>query len=63
MKPIHNIGLINTLNAINRLINNLGFKHLKAPILTQLIKFRVYAYTSTINKIGVSNPLIQQPMA
>jgi hypothetical protein len=42
MKHIHNIGSINTLNAINRLINNLGLKHLKAQILTQLIKFRVH---------------------
>jgi hypothetical protein len=32
LKLIDNIGLINTLNAINRLINNLGFKHLKVLI-------------------------------
>jgi hypothetical protein len=30
MEPIDNLRLINTLNAINPLINNLGFKHIKA---------------------------------
>jgi len=32
MEAIDNLGLINTLNAINPQINNLGFKHLKASI-------------------------------
>jgi hypothetical protein len=32
MEAIGNLGLINTLNAINQQINILGFKHLKAPI-------------------------------
>lgn len=31
MEPIENLGLISTLNAINPLINSLGFKHLKSP--------------------------------
>jgi hypothetical protein len=49
MKPIDNLGLINTLNTINPPINNLVFKHLKTPNLTQIIKFMVYAHTSIIN--------------
>ncbi len=53
MEPIDNLGLINTLNAINPLISNLGLKHLKAQNLTQPNKFRVYVYTSTNNKIEV----------
>jgi hypothetical protein len=53
MEPIDNLWLINILNAINPLINNVEFKHLKASNLTQPIKFRVYAHTSTINKIEV----------
>jgi hypothetical protein len=31
MESIDNLELINTLNAINPLNNNLGFKHLKSP--------------------------------
>jgi hypothetical protein len=34
MESIDNLGLINTLKAINLVINNLGFKHLKAQIKT-----------------------------
>jgi hypothetical protein len=49
MKPIDNLGLIKTLNTINPLINNLVFKHLKIPNITQIIKFIVYAHTSIIN--------------
>jgi hypothetical protein len=41
MKPIDNLGLINTLDVINLLINNLGLEHLKVPILIQPIEFRV----------------------
>jgi hypothetical protein len=41
MKAIDNLGLINTLNAINPQINNLGFKHLKISNLIQPIKYRV----------------------
>ncbi len=44
MESIDNLGLINTLNAINPLISNLGLKHLKAQNLTQPNKFRGYAY-------------------
>jgi hypothetical protein len=41
MEAIDNLGLINTLNAINPQINNLGFKHLKITNLIQPIKFWV----------------------
>jgi len=41
MEAIDNLGLINTLNAINSQINNLGFKHLKISNLIQPIKFKV----------------------
>jgi len=32
MEPIENLGLISTLNAINPLINNIGFKHLNSDL-------------------------------